>query len=371
MENEPVLGTIIGFSWRKSKEVLFPFHFNRWLKILVVVWLAASGVPGFNLRVPVLSKNQKISAPRSQRFFTPRPAFQPRRLNGTGSVAAPGIRPVVPQQLKTVTALLSHRNADNPVILLTIAGGALLLVLGFGVLFVWLSCRFNFVLLDVLVTRAVIIRESFRQHKIVGDSYFKWSLAFISIGFVMISITVLVAVGLIGFFKGHGILGITVGILGGLLVLAMILTMIITGVVAHDFVTPIMYREKIPMKEAWNKILHAGAFHIQKIIYYILIVIGFAIAAAVLQAIVSVVVMLGGLVVGGIVVVPGIFLIKIIPVFKVPLIILGVVLGVGLLLIVCVAVAMVMLPASIFFRAFALTYLTRFYPDCDLLNYKV
>ena len=43
--------------------------------------------------------------------------------------------------------------------------------------------------------------------------------------------------------------------------------------------------------------------------------------------------------------------------------------AIAIVLAVIVVTGMVMLPVAIFFRAFALTYLTRLYPDCDLLGF--
>jgi len=123
---------------------------------------------------------------------------------------------------------------------------------------------------------------------------------------------------LMGLFKGHSVLGILVGIVGGLLTGALFLGMVSAGMVAHDFVIPIMYRENIFMKEAGINSSGRRLFHIQGIVKYLLVVMALSIAAVVIQSIVSVVAALAGLVAGGALVVPGIILIKLIPLTKVP-----------------------------------------------------
>jgi len=50
--------------------------------------------------------------------------------------------------------------------------------------------------------------------------------------------------------------------------------------------------------------------------------------------------------------------------------ILGGLMAVALILAVMIATGMIMLPVTVFFRYFALTFLTRLYPDCDLLNFQ-
>ena len=371
METGPTIGSMIGFSWEKSTKVLFPFHLNRWFKILIIVWLAAAGVPGCNLNFqkPAKAPKEKIrtlqQTSKQDTFSAPAGIARVSRGASSGPLAPSG----VPSPEPSVTTPISQ-NPGNPVVLYVLIIGGGLVGVGFGILFVWLSCRFHFVMLDVLVTREVMIREPFRQHKEIGHSYFKWSAAFLGIGLGAVLIAGISTVFLMGFLKGRLALSIMAGSVGGLLTVALFLGMVSIGMVAHDFVSPIMYREKISMKESWDKFFGAPTFHIQGIVKYILVVMALSIAATVIQSIVSIVVAIAGMLVGGLLIIPGIILIKIIPLIKFPLIILGAGLGVGLIFTVLLVIGMVMLPIALFFRTFALTYVTRFYPECDLLNFK-
>ncbi len=279
--------------------------------------------------------------------------------------------PALPQQPETSAVNAPVReNTAFPVTLVILVIGGVLAAVGFGVLFIWLSCRFNFVLLDVLVTRAVSVRESFRRHQEIGNSYFGWSLAFLGIGLGAIAITGLLMGILIWLAKGHLALSVPAAIVGGLLIVALLLAMIVIGLVAHDFVSPIMYREKISTKEAWHKFFRAGTSKVRKVVQYILAVMGLTIVASIVQTVVSLVAMLAGLIAGGVLLIPGILLVIVIPSLKVPLIVLGAGLGLALIVIVLAVIGMAMLPASIFLRMFALTYVMRLCPDCDLLNFK-
>ena len=75
------------------------------------------------------------------------------------------------------------------------------------------------------------------------------------------------------------------------------------------------------------------------------------------------------MIMGGIAAIPGVLIVKALPFLKFPLIFLGALLAVVLILAVIAAIGMVMLPVEVFFRVFSLTYLTRLYPDCDLMGF--
>jgi hypothetical protein len=159
-------------------------------------------------------------------------------------------------------------------------------------------------------------------------------------------------------------------ILGGLLALAVVVAMVFVGTVMRDFVLPVMYREKIPAMGALNKFLEAGTFSFGKVFQYLLVVFGLWILAMIAQSIVGIFAVIGGVITGGIVAIPGVILFKALPILKIPLIVLGSFAVIALILAVIVVIGMVMLPAVIFFRVFALAYLTRLYPECDLLGFS-
>lgn len=364
------LKAMLAFSWEKSKGILLPFQFKRWLKLLIVVWLAAAGIQGCGTNFQSPTTDEKTKAPATQEDTSPKAAA----FSG-GSFS--GNRESIPQP---VSPAAENSTQDREAFLRTIVkkfGGLAFFVsfmialgVGFMITFMWLSCRFNFVLLETLVERQVAIRESFFRHKLAGDSYFRWSLEFLGVGVAAMSIGAGVIIGFFWFFKEHPALNFIMMLSGGFLSLAVFLGMIVIGILVHDFILPLMYQGKISVKEAWRQILGAGNFRPAKIMTYFLTIIGLGLVAGILQAVVSVIVMIVAFLAGGITVVPGLLLIKAAPLLKIPLLFVGAMLLTALIVAAVIAIGMVMLPAAIFLRVFALTYLTRLYPACDLLKFK-
>lgn len=379
MEGQASIGDMIRFSWDKSKDVLFPFNFKRWFKILVIVWLAGAGVQGcsanFNVPGKPARPSSKVDVSQPSPAVTPQgagTAFAPATVSET-SVPAPD-----PTAVQTPPREEKRTQSPAPVPVPKVDFGkwavwivpAVVLGLALMFVFMWLASQFNFILLDVIVTKNAVIREPFHQHRELGNSYFKWALAFagVSLG-VLLAIGLLIAV-FIAAFKRNAILASLGGVLGGLLLITAFLVMGIVGLGVHHFVTVIMYREKIPVMAVLKQFLNAGACVWGQIFKYIFVLMGLGILAMIAQAIVSVIVWIGGLIAGAIVVIPGFLLVKALPLLKVPLIILGGLVLIAIILAVMVVIGMVMLPAAIFFRVFALVYLTRLYPECDLLGFR-
>jgi hypothetical protein len=388
---------MIRFSWARSREILFPFNFKRWFKILIIVWLAGAGIQGFgaNFKTPTkpISPSfvpQKITSPKlPPGMLTQMMAktFQTSSAETPPSSGTPG--PSMEQtqvalqkgksalsfsqdagRIAKLKAKMEHpkRKADPVVFALLIAG---MIALGFVFLifFLWLSSRFNFVLLNTIVARGSAIKEPFKRHKEAGNSYFIWILAFwggMAAAFLIVG---MIGMGLLWIAKGHVILSTTLGIFFGILLLMIILVTVFAGVVMHDFVLPVMYYEKIPAMSAMDKFLEADTFAFGKVFQYLLMIFGLWILAVIVQGIVGIIAAIGGVIAGGILAIPGIVLLKALPLLKLPLIILGSLVAIALILAVIVVIGMVMLPVVIFFRVFALAYLTRLYPECDLLGF--
>ena len=392
---------MIGFSWAKSREILFPFNFKYWFKILIIMWLAGAGVQGFSANFKALTKPagpsfapQKITTPKLSPGMLPQRVakmLQASSVQTSPSTGMPGLstgQVQVPPR-KGMESFSFSQNADYIVKLMTkmehskrkkgpgafalpMAG---IIVLGIGfvalaVFFLWFSSRFNFVLLDTIVTRKPAIKGPFKKHKESGNSYFAWILAFLGIMLAVFLIVGLMGLGLLGIAKGHVTLSVALGIFAGILLPVILSGMIFIGIVMRDFVLPVMYCEKIPALSAMNKFLEADTFAFGKVFQYLLVIFGFWILAMIIQGIVGILAVVAGVIAGGIVAIPGIVLLKALPLLKFPLIILGSLVAIVLVLAVIVVTGMVMLPAAIFFRVFALAYLTRLYPECDLLGFS-
>lgn len=402
MHSGPSIGSMIRFSLGKSREILFPFNFKRWLKILVIVLFAAAGIPGFsvsfnkpNIPMPAISAPWKVKIPKISPVKRPRTkemflasSFQKSGVSGVPAAPNGEAMPQLQQKatspvsvnqkverMKQLQAKMERpkRKAVNSTILTFLVAGMIALGLGFAALivfFLWLASRLNFVLLNTLVTQEPLIAEPFKQNKELGNSYFRWSLVFwgVSASIFLFMGTIGMALLVVG--KVNASLGMTLGVFVAPLALLITLAIITIGTLMHDFALPIMYREKISAMKAMHKFLNIGKANSGKIFQYLLIIFGFWILATVVQMIVAVFVALGALIAGGILTIPGIILIKTLPFLKIPIIVLAIFAIIMLILAAVTVVGMIMLPVAIFFRVFALAYLTKIHPDCDLLGFS-
>ena len=400
MRKEPSIDSMIRFSWAKSLEILFPFHFKRWFKIMILVWLAGVGIQGFsaNFKAPAQparasSASQKITFPKPPSVVLPPVAVKTLQVSsvqipplagtpGPSMVQVPtsprkGMQPISISQNTDFMAKLREKmkrpdHKPSPFMPVLLIAGVVVLGVGlvaFMILFFWLSSRFNFVFLDMIATGVPAIKEPFKKYKEAGNSYFFWTLAFLGVSILILSIVGLSGAGLLMVAKGNVAFTSKLGFFIGLLASLVILTIVSVGITMRDFVVPIMCREKIPAMSALHKFMKAKTFAFGRIFQYLLVIFGFWIVVMAVQSVVSLIVAIGGLIAGGILVIPGIWIIKALPLLKVPLILFGGLMVGAIILAVIAVIGMIMLPAVIFFRVFALAYLTRLYPECDLLGF--
>jgi hypothetical protein len=365
---------MIRFSWKKSLLILMPFNFKRWFKILIIVWLAGAGIGGCNFNGRNPAKEKPATAPAAQTDQTS-PSVQNQEATVQSPASSQPVQktneePAVAQPSSPAgTNGTANKNAlpkTNPGII----GALVLLLIAISIFFMWLNSRFNFILLDTLTTGSDVIKEPFVRHRETGNSYFKWSLAFTG---CLIGAVIFLGIPFVlgaGILKGNVPLAAVLAILGVLILTCVILGFSVVGSVVHDFVLPIAYQEKISVFAAWKKFMDAGAFRLGSIIKYLLTAFGLSIVIGIIQTIVGLIVLLVFGIAGGLIAIPGFFLIKAIPAIKPILILIGILFAVVLFLMFLIVPGLVMLPAPIFLRAFALSYLTRLYPGCDLLGFS-
>jgi hypothetical protein len=401
MDGAPTIGSMIRFSWVKSREILFPFNFKRWIKVLIIVWLAAVGVQaiGMNFKMPPLpkpsapkislSKPGPVQLPQTLKMpVTPKvpeipgslapetqaPSSSTEVSQGMPSAgeSAPAMsKPLDVKRFAELKAKMERSKAKmGPLTAIFLIGVLASLGIGLGIFFMWISSRFNFVLLETLVKREPAIKEPFATHREAGNSFFKWSLAFWGILIALVILLGTALVGLLALAKGQPVFSIGAGVLIGLALVGIVVIMAFVGVIMRDLVLPIMYCEKIKAMEAMNRFRKATTFSWGRILQYLLMIFGFWILATIIQSIIGVLTAIGVLITGGILAIPGIILVKTLPFMAVPMIILGVILAIALILAVILVIGMAMLPVVMFFRVFALAYLTRLYPHCDLLRFQ-
>lgn len=262
--------------------------------------------------------------------------------------------------------------AGNPMLFAILIG--LLVVLGVVLWFsiVYANSVMRFVLFDAVVTKECHIRRSWAARQRPGLRYFGWQLL-VMVSLVMgltilVGIPALIALGL-GWWEKPGA-HIVPLVLGGIffffLLFALFITILVVAVLTKDFVVPQMALENINAFEGWRRLWpmmkadkggYAGYIGMK-----IVMALGAAMVIGILATIVTllIAVPLGGL--GAIAVLMG----KTAGMtWNAYTITLAVVAGAGFLVIVLYTVALISVPAVVFFPAYGIYFLASRYPALD------
>jgi len=151
--------------------------------------------------------------------------------------------------------------------------------------------------------------------------------------------------------------------------LAILAATMIMMMAVRDFILPVMYQYKLSVSGSWGLLKSSKRLSWGKILKYFIIVFFLGFLATLIQTVAGLFSAVGVVVAGGAIIIPGILLTKTIPLLTVPLIVVGVAITVLLVVTGMILTGVVMLPVTIFFRTFALAYLTRIFPECDLLEF--
>lgn len=228
--------------------------------------------------------------------------------------------------------------------------------------FTWLSSRFNFIFLDVITGQNPALLESFRTHREIGNSYFRWSL-----GFLLAFLGLLLMVGLLIWLTviTSGVLKVLLGTLAFIFSLGFLIGFIITAFLAADFVTAVMYHDKIPILAAFRKFLsYKPSFG--RLALYFLIKFAFGILAGILGFILVFAVLLVVGLLAGLIFLLGWGLVSLLPFLKVFLTVVGMILLIPAVLLAIVLAGVLILPIPVFFRVFSVAYLPRLAPEYRL-----
>ncbi len=246
----------------------------------------------------------------------------------------------------------------------------LVAVMIFTTVFLYLNSVFRFILFDSVVSRECSISRGWARYHQAGKRFFLWQIVlqistWIFFGLLIgVPLALALAAGWATDLKNH--LGrLVVGaILAVGLVLLFALTMGVVQVLAKDFLVPIMALEGLDFADGWNRLLaimrpEQGRFAIYvllKIVLSIAAGIIFSIAAIIPIVLIAVPVVLA--VLAGHLAGLG---------WNVPTISLAVILGTMLFLLLFYLIALISVPATIFFPAYALYFFAGRYPDLNLL----
>lgn len=253
---------------------------------------------------------------------------------------------------------------------LFVLGMVVFFVLAF--VFLYIHSVFRFILFDSVLQRNCSIREGWRKWRHAGRRFFLWQIVFQIAGwlslFVLIGVPLLVAFSAgwttdIRQHIGRAILGIV--LLGGLF-LVTVLIIALVQVLAKDFLVPIMALENLDFADAWLRLLAIIRPEKGRFAVYLLLKLVLVIAAGILFTIIAIIPAL-------VVVVPVVVAIAAAHAlglaWTVTTVSLAVILGSMGLFVLIYLVALVCVPATVFFPAYALHFLAARYPNlAALLN---
>ena len=251
---------------------------------------------------------------------------------------------------------------------LIVAG--ILAVMVLSVVFLYFNSVFRFILFDSVVRRECSISEGWQKWRRASGRFFLWQIVFQFSVWMFFLVPVGVALALafasgwmtdIKQHVGRLILGVLL-LVGFLIVFA--LTTVVVHALAKDFLVPIMALEGLDFADGWHRLLAMMRREKGRFAVYLLLKFVLSIAAGILFSIIAIIPLLFVVVPGVVAVVAG----KAAGMgWNVTTISLAIILGSVLLFLLIYLVALVCVPATVFFPAYAMYFLTSRYPNLDAL----
>ena len=247
---------------------------------------------------------------------------------------------------------------------------AIFVVMVVGFIFLYISSVFRFILFDSVLQRRCSIGEGWQRWRRAGGRFFLWQLVFqISAGLLflfLIGVPVAIAAAAGWIQNPQQALGRM--IVGGILLLGLFILFVVAAVVvqvlARDFLVPIMALEGLDFADGWSRLLAIMRPEPGKYVVYLLLKLVLSIAAAILFGIIAIFPALA-------VIIPAVVLFLVGKAaglgWNVTTISLAVILGTILLLILIYLIALVSVPATVFFPAYSIYFFAARYPNLDSL----
>ncbi|HSZ63153.1 MAG TPA: hypothetical protein VK828_15230 [Terriglobales bacterium] len=331
-----------------TREQLFTrFQFGQWSRLALVGVLAMElHVGGCNFgnlgnwsHIP--HKNPRVSLP-------------------TSSLADwPPFNPLNPRQMPEHIA---------PIIGLVLLGIAAAIVV--GLIFIYINSVFRFILFDSVLRRHCSITEGWRKFHRAGVRFLLWQLVFQFVIWVVllfligVPLAVALAAGWMTDPRAHLVPLVMTAILVLSLFAVVILLTAAVQVLAKDFLVPLMALDDVDFADGWHRLLAIMGPEKGRFVVYLLLKLVLSIAAAILFSIIAIVPLL-------LVVVPSVVAVMAAKVagigWNVSTISLAIILGTLLALLLTYLIALVCVPATVFFPAYALHFFASRYPILDAL----
>ena len=321
-----------------KRQLVQPFRFGQWTRLAVVGLLAGEMGSGGSFHVP-------------SNFNFPRPGASRHLLDADFGSIDPAL----------YAAMI-----------------AVLIVTGlvFGILLMYVSSVMRFILFDSVLAKECHIRQGWSRRQVPGWSYFLWQLCYMLVTLgalaVFVGIPALFAYTA-GWFREprQHLLGL---VLGGIVVFFVLMILVVTAAVVHvltkDFVVPQMALEGIGVIEGWRRLWPMLQSEQSGYAAYIGMKIVLAIGAGIVIGLIS-------LVVGLLFVIPAAGLVIVAVAggktagltWNVFTITIAVVVGCIMLAVFIYLLALIAVPAIVFFPAYSIYFFAARYRALSLVLY--
>jgi hypothetical protein len=243
-----------------------------------------------------------------------------------------------------------------------------------ALILLYISSVFRFILFDSVLRRECSISEGWRKWRRVGGRFFLWQIVFQIAACLFLAVLVGLPLAL-AFAAGWTTdLRQHVGrlVVGAILLLGLFLGLVLTAVavqvLAKDFLVPIMAVEDLDFADGWHRLLAMMRREKGRYAVYLLLKLVLSIAAGILFSIIAIIPAL-------FVVIPGVVAVLAGRAagmgWSVTTISLAIILGTLLVLLMIYLIALVCVPATVFFPAYAMYFLAARYPNLDALLHPV
>ncbi len=247
---------------------------------------------------------------------------------------------------------------------------AVLLVIVLGFVLLYINSVFRFILFDSVLRRECSVGEGWRRWHRAGGRFFLWQLVFqisaalFFLFLIGIPLALAASAGWMTNPMEHlgRVAGGVILLIGAVLICALVAGAV--QVLARDFLVPIMAIEGLDFADAWSRLLALIRPEPGKYVVYLILKLVLAILSAILFGIISIfpILTIAVPVVAAVVVVKTTGV-----VWTVTTISLAVILGAMLLALLIYLIALVSVPAIVFFPAFSIYFFASRYPNLNLL----
>ncbi len=217
----------ISHAIERSKGLLFPVNGNKWFALGFTAFLAQCGESGSSLQIPSFPTGSGGSGTTS----------------GSSDFAAE-----FQTLLKTLT--------DNLALTLILSTSALLLLLGLGVLYLWISSRAKLMFVESVIWDRLDVGAQWTRASELGQSLLKFRLILGISGTAVLLVAVGsgLGVGFQEFAAGHFL---SARALVAYAVLASVwlllgLPLVLISAILDDFVVPLMVLRNLRVRDAWS-----------------------------------------------------------------------------------------------------------------------